>query len=55
MKRYQLLPDGLILDTKYDTTYKVIKTEKAEDYLIINVVGLSHPMVLFHDEIDLDP
>lgn len=29
IKRYQLLPDGCILDTKYDTKYTVLKIEKA--------------------------
>ena len=54
IKRYQLLPDGCILDTKYDTTYTVIKKEEAGDYLIVNVVGLRYPMVFLHEEIELD-
>ncbi len=54
IKRYQLLPDGCILDTKYDTKYTVIETEKAGDYLIVSVVGLRYPMVFFHEEIEID-
>lgn len=54
IKRYQLLQDSCILDTKYDTKYTVIKTEKAEDYLIVSVVGLRYPMVFFHEEIEID-
>ena len=42
------------MDTKYDTTYTVIKTEEAGDYLIVNVVGLRYPMVFLHEEIELD-
>ena len=30
IKRYQLLQDGCILDTKYDTKYTVSKREKAD-------------------------
>ncbi len=55
IKRYQLLLDGCLLDTKYDTTYTVIKTEKAGNYLIVNVVGLRYPMVFLHEEIEMNP